>query len=560
MMNRKENDLSASRREHKFYNCGTMNIYQQKGEVDMEKEFLRAAGYVRVSMREQVDGHSLDAQQNNIEDYAATQGWKVVTIYTDAGISAKKDSNRPALTQLMADAKAKKFDVILVDKIDRFYRHLAGLLTALDQLRAWGISFASVQERLDFTSPWGKLMLTVLGILAEIYLDNLRQETMKGKKQRAREGYWNGLPPYGYCHGLCSTCLEPNGKGYCPEYGTPDKTDGKTLILHPIDSEIVKLAYQWYLEADTSDRLIAERLNTYQLFLPDGSSITPRAQGHPGKTTPGPFNKDLIRDMLKRIFYTGRLPYHLSHGLGSRRTLRSKMPEAELFEGKHPVVISSDVYQRVQELRKTLGTNCRVLSGFPARVFPMSTILRCGYCGKTMRGTSSKYRRYYRDSSGIDRLCDCSQPTVRADDLEKSFVGILKEFTKVWRFDNAHTDQDAAIVQAQTRYQRAKELYMAGEISRDELQVEKSRFEGVSSKLTAVSSIDLTAQVRSLGKNLDDWGRLQPVEQKKLVGQVVQSVFLRGDQVVALQPTPEFLPLFQQKSCICGEGGIRTHG
>jgi site-specific DNA recombinase len=60
-----------------------------------------------------------------------------------------------------------------------------------------GIPFASVQERLDFTSPWGKLMLTVLGILAEIYLDNLRQETLKGKHQRAREGLWNGLPPYG---------------------------------------------------------------------------------------------------------------------------------------------------------------------------------------------------------------------------------------------------------------------------------------------------------------------------------------------------------------------------
>ena len=163
----------------------------------MEKTKLRAVGYRRVSMREQIDGHSLDAQEKNIRDYVAAQGWELIEIYTDAGISAKKDSHRPDLERMLAAAEAGKLDVIVVDKIDRFYRHLAGLLSALDHLHSINISFASVQERLDFTSYWGKLMLTVLGILAEIYLDNLRQETLKGKQQRARKGLWNGLPPYG---------------------------------------------------------------------------------------------------------------------------------------------------------------------------------------------------------------------------------------------------------------------------------------------------------------------------------------------------------------------------
>jgi site-specific DNA recombinase len=65
------------------------------------------------------------------------------------------------LRRLFDDAAAGKFDVIVVDKIDRFFRHLGGLLVALDQLNAWSVSFASVQERLDFTTPWGKLTLTV---------------------------------------------------------------------------------------------------------------------------------------------------------------------------------------------------------------------------------------------------------------------------------------------------------------------------------------------------------------------------------------------------------------
>ena len=188
----------------------------------MNASTLRAAGYRRVSMREQVDGHSLEAQANNIRTYADGQGWKLVEIFTDAGISAKKDSHRPALEELMEAAKAREFDVIIVDKIDRFYRYLNGLLTALDKLNGWNVSFVSVHEKLDFTTPWGKLMLTVLGMLAEIYIDNLRRETKKGKLQRAKEGYWNGNPPFGYCRGLCSECKNPNGEAYCPEYGQPN--------------------------------------------------------------------------------------------------------------------------------------------------------------------------------------------------------------------------------------------------------------------------------------------------------------------------------------------------
>lgn len=114
---------------------------------------MRAVGYRRVSMREQVDGFSLDAQENNIRKYASERDWKMVHIYTDAGISAKKDSQRPELIRLMEDAKEGKFDVVVVDKIDRFYRHLSGLLNALDQLNSHKVTFVSVQERLDFTTP-----------------------------------------------------------------------------------------------------------------------------------------------------------------------------------------------------------------------------------------------------------------------------------------------------------------------------------------------------------------------------------------------------------------------
>ncbi len=233
----------------------------------MTKTVLRAVGYRRVSMREQVDGFSLDAQETNIRQYVESQGWKFVDLYTDAGISAKKDSHRPSLERLMKDAEAHRFDVVVVDKVDRFYRHLRGLLGALDQLNTWNIAFVSVQERLDFTTVWGKLTLTVLGTLAEIYIDNLRQETRKGKLQRARDGNWNGNIPYGYRRGLCSNCKEPNGEGYCPEFGKPDKGNGKQLVLHPIESKVVRLIYDRYLSSLESDGHIAKRLTDYPVWI-----------------------------------------------------------------------------------------------------------------------------------------------------------------------------------------------------------------------------------------------------------------------------------------------------
>ena len=148
---------------------------------------MRAASYSRASTEEQVtEGHSLDAQADSTRRFIESHGWTLVHEYVDAGLSAKRDSARPALEQLLRDAALGRFDVVVVDKVDRFYRHLQGLLSALDELNDHGVSFVSVRENLDFSTPWGKLALTVLGMLAEIYIDNLREETKKGKRARAR--------------------------------------------------------------------------------------------------------------------------------------------------------------------------------------------------------------------------------------------------------------------------------------------------------------------------------------------------------------------------------------
>lgn len=389
----------------------------------MNKPALRAVGYRRVSMQEQVDGHSLDAQENNIRSFVESQGWTLMKIYTDPGISAKKGSHRPMLERLMKDAQTGKFEVVIVDKIDRFYRHLNGLLTALDELNSHGVSFVSVQERLDFTTPWGKLTLTLLGMLAEIYLDNLRQETRKGLRQRARNGYWNGSIPFGYCKGLCEECTDPNGKDYCPEYGKSNLSDGKILILHPIEGEIVKQIYQWYLTREYSHARIAEKLNGMTHQLENGTSLPIRQKGHPGRTKPGPFSKDTVREILHHIFYTGKVPYYGTDPRTGRK--RKRRNPAAIYPGKHPALIDEATFQQVQELHALLGSSPNKISSQKRRIYPLTGLLRCGYCGGSMRGSSNGKYFYYRDATQIERTSTCHQPLVRADKIERQVVDYL---------------------------------------------------------------------------------------------------------------------------------------
>ena len=92
--------------------------------------------------------------------------------------------------------------------------------------------------------------------------------------------------PFGYCKGLRSHRTDPNGKGFCPEFGKADKSDGKSLVVHPVELVGVKLAYQWYQTGENSDGKIATLLNAHYYVLPDGKLLKLRAQKHPGQDLP----------------------------------------------------------------------------------------------------------------------------------------------------------------------------------------------------------------------------------------------------------------------------------
>jgi DNA invertase Pin-like site-specific DNA recombinase len=517
------------------------------------EETMRAVGYRRVSMREQVDGFSLDAQENNIRKYATERNWQVVQVYTDAGISAKKDSRRPQLLQLMSDAQAGKFDIVIVDKIDRFYRHLSGLLNALDQLNEKGVSFVSVQERLDFTTPWGKLSLTMLGMLAEIYIDNLRQETRKGKLQRARSGLWNGNAPFGYCKGLCAHCQDANGPGYCPDFGKPDKGDGKSLFLHPVDQHAVRLAYELYLTGEMSHVKVAEMVNQRGVTLTDGTYQNFRQRSTAGQKDPGPLTKDFVRGLLMNVFYTGKVPYYCNH---------KRQPQS-LFHGLHPVLISETDFQKVQELRLALASNCRSKNGHSARLYPLSGLLHCASCGWTWRGVSSEYSMYYRDASQIERQGICDQPMLKARVIEEKVRSYLLEIVNAWITQAKPEQVLGNIAQVEDQLSRLQTLYLQGEIEREHYENRKMQIESILKDLSKIEYRAMLAQSQEIQRKLETWPRILPTEQKRLLRIAAEAIFVHNNALVAIQPTFAFLPMFSSplgEICSSGPDGIRTRG
>lgn len=148
----------------------------------------RAAVYVRISTAEQ----NPDLQNHELPEYCARRGWQVADTYDDR-ISGGKD-RRSGLDRLMADAKRRKFDVVVVWKFDRFARSTSHLLRALEEFSALGIDFVSVTEAIDTSTPAGKMVFTVLGAVAELEKSIIRERVIAGQKAAKRRGVKFGRP------------------------------------------------------------------------------------------------------------------------------------------------------------------------------------------------------------------------------------------------------------------------------------------------------------------------------------------------------------------------------
>jgi DNA invertase Pin-like site-specific DNA recombinase len=160
-------------------------------ESDSTPRKVVAAVYARVS----TIGHGQDPsmQTRELSEYCVRRGWTMFGSYVDNGVSGKKDS-RPALNRLMADAHARRFDVVVCWRFDRFSRSVSHLCRALETFNALDIQFVSLCEQVDTSTPTGKLVFTILGAVAEGERNLIAERVRSGLRNARAKGKRLGRP------------------------------------------------------------------------------------------------------------------------------------------------------------------------------------------------------------------------------------------------------------------------------------------------------------------------------------------------------------------------------
>lgn len=149
---------------------------------------MRAAIYARVSTFDQQPENQLA----ELRRFTAARGWQARE-FVDHGVSGAKE-RRPALDELVRDAKRRKFDAVVVWRLDRLGRNLKHLITLIDEMQALGIAFVSLGEGIDATTPAGKLQLHILAAIAEFERARIQERVRAGLARAKAQGKKLGRP------------------------------------------------------------------------------------------------------------------------------------------------------------------------------------------------------------------------------------------------------------------------------------------------------------------------------------------------------------------------------
>ncbi|UXW85094.1 recombinase family protein [Microbacterium azadirachtae] len=378
---------------------------------------MRAATYRRVSTEGQKDNTSLPEQRRKTREEAERRGWEVVAEYADEGITGT-DANRPAWREMLRDAEAGKFDVLIVLNTKRFARKSWHAIKEMENLLELGVSLVSLQESFDLSTPAGRAMFGMSAVFANLDRDSIIENTVEGQRSLARVGQLpGGEPPYGYRRDKKSK----GGDGSV----TPDEDERKVL----------RLGYDLLVKRRLNPNQVATRLNDV--------GIKPRKAER--------WSAEVVRHMWRNPTHaTGKVMWGLpkTSGAGGQRRHKAKVDrQGNPLYGEpievdlgNPVFTANEHRAILRALeRRTIGgpINPAVSRMLTGRIFTSE--------GHQMYGVNlpreaweGAYRCSTRRQSAGDNRCSC--PQLRARPIEDT----------VWR-EVAHLLSDPARLEAAAR-------------------------------------------------------------------------------------------------------------
>jgi site-specific DNA recombinase len=334
----------------------------------------RIAIYIRVSTAEQqTEGYGLEAQRRLLVDYVkntASMGniTKPEWIYSDTHTGS--DLNRPGLGRLREAFKAKRFDAVLVFKIDRLSRSLQHLLTIFDEMEREDVSFISLHENLDFRGPMGKLIFQILGAMAQFERELIKDRTRMGRIASAQLGNFTGAHvPFGY-----RSVPNANGKG-------------KKIELLTEEKEWVRKIYEWYVYDQLGSGQIANKLN--ELKVPRGKYARERIRIQK-------WSDDVVSGILTNPTYRGLFVANQTDDQGNM------LSTDEWTVVKVPACVSEILFMQAQMLRKqNRGGYAEFTYLLSSKLWDMTLEKPRAFVGAKRTKGGFSYRRKQFDKDGI---------------------------------------------------------------------------------------------------------------------------------------------------------------
>ena len=467
----------------------------------------KVAIYVRVSSQEQAnEGYSIQEQTERLTKYCEAHGWILVKTYTDPGFTGA-NRNRPALQMLCADVTKSLFDTVLVYKLDRLSRSQKDTLYIIeDVFLKNGISFVSMNENFDTGTPFGRAMIGILSVFAQLERDQIRERVQMGLDARAKEGYFHGggYAPIGY-----------------------DYNNG-VLTVNEYEASLVRKAYSLFLDG-----------------LPINSIYVILEKEYPAGTRFGAVTYSSVKSMLTTILYAGYIRW-----------------KGVLYPGKHEAIIPYEQFLEVQRLikRRQIDEPQRLTAFHHTTI--LGGIIFCGYCGaryycknNTASRVSRITQRYYtcysrgKTSKKMVRDPNCKNKSWNVHKLDAIILDEIAklDFSRDFASYDMAPDQSgriqsikAALTAANKKLEKLIDLYtddtipvhiLSERISR--LNAEKETLESELSELQEAPEPDLSFD--QANKILDSFKDIIATGDNDLIRNMVRSlidsIIIRGEDI-----------------------------
>lgn len=360
----------------------------------MGAEPVKIAAYCRVSTAKEEQLDSLSHQKEFFQDYAWRNGYELVDIYADEGISGTRLQKREQFQRLLEDARQHCFELVVVKDISRFARNTVDFLQSVRALKALGVNTRFLTANMDSLGE-SEFVLTVFGALAQEESANLSKRVKFGKNLNAQKGR---VPRqlYGY-----------------------DRLDNFTLRINEAEADVVRLMYGMYVAQGLGCRTIARQLNAWGYATKLGCQWTPSA----------------VHRILTNPIYCG---HHINHKYEVENYLtghQRKLSPQEQYHHSRPqwAIISPEEFEKAQaqrrQRRQVYGTDENTVQGRYSARHLFSGLIVCQECGRSFCRKTYTYARtrIYWKCSGSDQG-QCANPTkVEEGQLLEAIAGYVSQ-------------------------------------------------------------------------------------------------------------------------------------